>query len=93
MLVRPQDRIVLIRSGLRRLGHDIVQVHDNVLGLVSHHHEEASLLLLHSILDERLDARVSIFSLLAFKIRRPSRNSTYTTLRAMVAGFSTGQSL
>jgi hypothetical protein len=70
-----------------------VQVHDNVLGLVSHHHEEASLLLLHSILDERLDARVSVFSPSAYMISRPSSKSTYTTLRAIVAGFSTGQSL
>lgn len=70
-----------------------MQIHDNVLGLVSHHHEEASLLLLHSILDERLDARVSIFSRLAYMISRLNRTSTYTTLRAMVAGFSTGQSL
>jgi hypothetical protein len=70
-----------------------MQIHDNVLGLVSHHHEEASLLLLHSILDERLDARVSIFSSLAYMVSRHRSQSTYTTLRAIVAGFSTGQSL
>ncbi|CRK36922.1 hypothetical protein BN1708_007250 [Verticillium longisporum] len=56
-LVGPENRFVLLELHLR---HDVVQVHDDVLAAVADHDEEASLLLLQAIADERGDARVSI---------------------------------
>ena len=60
VFVSPQDRLVLLDI---ELGHDIVQAHDHIFGSVSDDDEEASLLLLQPILNERRNARVPMISL------------------------------
>ena len=56
-LVCPQHRLVLLDI---ETCHDMVQVHNHVLLPVAHHHEEAPLLLLQAIFDERRNALIPI---------------------------------
>jgi hypothetical protein len=57
VLVGPEHRLVLPYV---HAGHDVVQVDDGLLGVVADHDEEAALLLLEAIADERGNPRVSV---------------------------------
>lgn len=56
VLVCPQHGLVLPHV---LLGHDVVEVDNDILGVVSDDHEEASLLLLDAILNQGGDPLVS----------------------------------
>jgi len=57
VLVRPEDRFVMLHIHTR---HDVMQMHDDILGPISNNHDKASLLFLYSIANERGDARITV---------------------------------
>lgn len=58
VLVCPENRLVLPHV---HAGQDVVQMDNGILGMVADHDEEAALLLLDAIADERGNPRVSVF--------------------------------
>jgi len=85
ILVRPENRFVVLLHVHRR--ENMVQVHNGVLGPVANHDEEAALLLVESIADERGDPRVTGEN----GVRNQDEGLTraawraYTALRVMLA--------
>lgn len=69
VLVSPQHRLVLLHVHAR---HDIVQVDDDILCVVSNDGNEASLLLLDAISNERRNARVSAIWVRQHAIEHPT---------------------
>lgn len=55
VLISPQNRLVMFNIGIR---HDMVQIDNRVFRAIANHNEETSLLFLHAIANQRLDARI-----------------------------------
>ena len=54
---------------------------DGILGPISHHHEEGTLLLLEAISDERGDTGVSEFIVSSQSLQKALEDISYTALR------------
>lgn len=76
VLVRPEDRLVLLHI---HTGHDVMQMHDDILGPISNHYDKASLLFLYSIANERGDARITV----CWSIYRDSRGRTVLDIHCL----------